>query len=54
MTSTILRRILENIDKGDLVQRGTNEDGNKYYPAIILNGHISRMSITYLKYINTE
>ena len=54
MTSAILKRILENIDKRSLVQLGKNVDGMKDYPAIILDDCISWMGLSYLKYINTE
>lgn len=52
MTSTILKRILEKMDGLGVVSRGLNEDGSEYYPVIIIDGHISRMGLPFLKYIN--
>ena len=54
MISGILRQILEKLDKEGVVKHGTNEDGTIYYPALIIDGHISRMGLTFLKYINND
>jgi hypothetical protein len=54
MTSSILRRILSKMDELGVVSRGVNEDGTEFYPVIILDGHISRMGLEFLKYINDK
>lgn len=54
MTSAILRRILHYIDKQGIVERGVDEEtGQSYHPVLILDGHISRMGLPFLKYVNT-
>lgn len=52
MTSGILKRILEKLDQLGVTKRGVDEDGKPYYPALIVDGHISRMGLPFLKYIN--
>ena len=42
MTSTILKRIMQMLDKHEIVKRGINGvTGKPYYPVMILDGHIS-------------
>ena len=46
---------LEKIDSLGIVKRGYDKSiGQKFYPAIILDGHISWMGLSFLKYINDK
>ena len=55
MTLPILMRVLEKIDSLGIVKRGYDESiGQNYYPAIILDGHISHMGLSFLTYINDK
>ena len=52
MTSPILGRCLRKIDKAGAVERGVDENGIKFYPCCFLDGHISRMGLSFLRYVN--
>ena len=55
MTSTILKRIMQTLDKHNTAKRGIDEvTGKPYYAVMILDGHTSRMGLPYLKYLNNN
>ena len=54
MNSTILTRILAKMDRLGISKRGVDDDGTKFYPPIIVDGHISRMGLPFLKYVNDD
>ena len=55
MTSGILKRILQTIDKQGIVNRCTDkETGEGYCPALILDGHISCIGLPFLKYVDDK
>lgn len=54
MTSTILRDMFKEMDIHGITQRGVDENGNKYFPAVVIDGHISRMGEDFLQYVNDD
>ena len=52
ITGKILTRILMRLDELGVVERGIDKNGHPFYPALIIDGHISRLSLLFLKYIN--
>lgn len=54
VTGPILKKILTKLDEAGLTERGVDEDGNPYYPALILDGHASRMTVPFLKHVTAD
>jgi hypothetical protein len=54
MTSAILKKTFQKMDKAGITQRGVDEEGKPYCPAAIIDGHISQMGEDFVRYINFE
>jgi len=52
MTSTILRNMFAKMDELGITKRGVDENGNIFYPLVILDGHFSRFGVIFLEYVN--
>ena len=53
MDEVILAGIFAKIDALGITERGIDEEGNEYYPLVLLDGHVSRLGPTFLTYIHT-
>ncbi len=42
------------LDELGIVERGIDKNGNPFYPALIIDGHISRLSLPFLEHINKQ
>ena len=42
------------MDELGITQRGVDEDGKRYYPAALFDGHISWMGEDFLCYVNDD
>ena len=51
MTSTILKEMLKMMDEKKITERGVDDDRNPYFPAAIVDGHVSRMGVDFLIYV---
>jgi hypothetical protein len=54
ITGKILTRILMRLDELGIVGQGIDKNGDPFYPALIIDGHILRLSLPFLEYINKQ
>ena len=55
MTSKILKQLFAMMDDCGITSRGVDEStGQRFYPSVIIDGHVSRMGIEFLTYVNEE
>ena len=54
ITGKILTPILMRLDELGIVEQGIEKNGYPFYPAFIIDGHISRLSLPFLEYINKQ
>ena len=52
MDGNILKQAIQMMDDAGITQRGLDADGNKYYPSVVIDGHISRITETFLTAID--
>ena len=52
MDESVLMQAFKMMDDLGITERGIDEDGNPYFPYIILDGHISRIGELFLRYVN--
>ena len=52
MDESVLMQAFKMMDDLGITERGIDEDGNPYFPYIILDGHTSRIGELFLRYVN--
>ena len=54
ITGKILTCILMKLEELGVVEQGMDKNENPFYPALMIDGHISRLSLPFLEYINKQ
>ena len=54
MTGGILKEVFEKMDKNGITKRGSDENGVDYMPAMIFDGHGSRLDLEFVSYVTDK
>ena len=52
MNGSVLLQSFKEMDRLDVTERGTDEDGKEYYPFALVDGHVLRIKQDFLVYVN--